>query len=157
MALLPWGSMCMLWIAPPERLPNDFITEALVCQQFFNKKGRFSRSFQCEWRGSNPHAQRAQDFKSRLSAYSNTLATIPIITAVQPEVKQIFQNRVLTGRADCGIIISGFKRACARDSRCAKACKRTLSRQPRRNGKYFVCSPLRWRKGFLLFRAIEEV
>ena len=29
----------------------------------------------CEWRGSNPHAQRAQDFKSRLSASSNTLAT----------------------------------------------------------------------------------
>ena len=28
----------------------------------------------CEWRESNPHAQRAQDFKSRLSAYSNTLA-----------------------------------------------------------------------------------
>ncbi len=29
----------------------------------------------CEWRESNPHAQRAQDFKSRLSAYSNTLAS----------------------------------------------------------------------------------
>lgn len=33
----------------------------------------------CEWRESNPHAQRAQDFKSRLSAYSNTLASKNII------------------------------------------------------------------------------
>ena len=99
MALLPWGSMCMLWIAPPERLPNDFITEALVCQQFFNKKGRFSRSFQCEWRGSNPHAQRAQDFKSRLSAYSNTLATVYIIPTVQLKVKK--KNNIPHKNQEC--------------------------------------------------------
>ena len=44
---------------------------------FYKKSTEFYRIqcfLWCEWRGSNPHAQRAQDFKSRLSASSNTLA-----------------------------------------------------------------------------------
>ena len=49
----------------------------------------------CEWRGSNPHAQRAQDFKSRLSACSNTLARKILYSMIPSFVKIEFKTGLL--------------------------------------------------------------